>query len=230
MQEAGTSLLAEAKASPLADLSLEEFTSRLASTAPVPGGGSASAVTASLAAALVSMVAGLSLDRPKYEPYRATLERAREAGEAYRRRFLELADADASAYSGFLAARRLPTGTEDERGRREEAVQETSRAAAEVPLQIVRECRDLAIEVEALAGRSNVNAASDLNVAGLLVEAAARGAGANVLINLPSLGDDGYAGAVTVELELCFKEIQQLVLRVRETVSDDRLRDPEPPA
>ncbi len=227
MHRAGTSAIAEAKSPAFADLSLEEFAARLASTDPVPGGGSASAVTASLAAGLVSMVAGLSFDRPKYEPYRATLERAREAGDASRRRFLELADADARAYSRLIEARRLPTGTDDEQLRREAAVQEASRAATDVPLQVVRECRDLAIEVEALAGRSNVNASSDLNVAGLLLDAAARGAGANVLVNLPSLEDDSYAGAATLELELRLKEIQQLVFQVREAVSEDRLRDPE---
>ncbi|MDQ3871929.1 MAG: cyclodeaminase/cyclohydrolase family protein [Chloroflexota bacterium] len=228
MQEAGTSLIAETRIASLAGLSLEEFTSRVASSDPVPGGGSASAVVAALAAALLSMVAGLSVGRPRYEPYRPTLERAQKAGEALRRRFLELADADAQAYLGFLAARRLPAGTDNDREHRAEAVRQASRAAAEVPLEMARACRDLAVEVDALAGRSNANAASDLNVAGLLVEAAARGAGANVLINLPAVEDDGYAGAATVELELCLKEIQQLVLQVRETLADDRPRDPEP--
>ena len=89
----------------LAGLTLTQFSELLASAAPVPGGGSASAICGSFAGSLLAMVARLSLERPKYEPYRATNERAREAGDRGRRVLLELADTDARAYAGFAAAR-----------------------------------------------------------------------------------------------------------------------------
>ena len=88
-----------------ASLTLAEFSARLASAEPVPGGGSASAIAGSIAASLLAMVARLSLDRPKYEPYRATNERALETAEAARVRLLALAEDDAVAYAAFSAAR-----------------------------------------------------------------------------------------------------------------------------
>src|SRR5688500_15077245 len=104
-----------------ANLTLAEFSERLASSEPVPGGGSAAAVVGSIAAALLSMVARLSLDRPKYEPYRATNERALGAAEAARRRLLELAGEDARAYAGFAGARKMAHDTAEQEAERTRA-------------------------------------------------------------------------------------------------------------
>lgn len=211
----------------LAGLTLTQFSERLASNEPVPGGGSASAVAASFAASLLAMVARLSLDRPKYESYRATSERAREAGERGRRVLLELADADAQAYAGFSAARKMAKDTPSEQAAREAATRQAARAATEVPLRVVDECARLIDHISAMAGRSNLNAASDLEVAARLSVAAARGAGANVLINLPMVGDERYAATTTAALEGMFHAIDRAAERVSEIVGGGGLREPE---
>ena len=182
-------------------MTLAEFSEQLASSAPVPGGGSASAVAGSIAASLLAMVARLSLDRPKYEPYRATIERVLATAEESREHLMSLADEDARAFGGFAAARKMPHETPEQEAARNDATATAARAASEVPMTVVRECGRLIEEASAAAGRSNLNASSDLEVSARLSAAAAHGAAANVLINLPMVGDERYAGGTRAELE-----------------------------
>ena len=94
-----------------AGLTLDSFTRLLASAEPVPGGGSAAAVAASLAASLTAMVARLSGGRPRYAAHAGTHSRSLSVGDTARSRFLELADEDARAYAAYAAARKLPKDT-----------------------------------------------------------------------------------------------------------------------
>ncbi|CAN5688759.1 cyclodeaminase/cyclohydrolase family protein [soil metagenome] len=208
-------------------VTLAGFSESLASSDPVPGGGSASAVVGALAASLVVMVVRLSQDRPRYEPFAATHERAIATAEPSRVRLLELAEEDAAAYAALAAAYKLPKETAQEQEARSERVRAAARTASEVPLRVVRECHHLVREVETLAGRSNLNAASDLEVAALLAQAAARGSAANVLTNLPQVGDERFAGMTTSEVGDHLHDIEAAVARVNQQIAGGGLRSPE---
>jgi len=192
----------------LAGLTLAAFSDRLASAEPVPGGGSASAIAGSFAGSLLAMVARLSVDRPKYAAYQKTHGRALATGERGRTVLLELADADARAYAGFAAARKMPKETVEDQAARDEATRVAAKASSEVPLSVVGECSLLLDDIAAMAGRSNLNAASDLEVAARLATAAARGAAANVYINLPMVGDEDYSVATTATIEGLLNRIE----------------------
>ena len=209
-----------------AALTLDGFGERLASAAPVPGGGSAAAVVGSLAAALVVMVARLS-DRPRYAEHAETHARALAAAEAARGRFLALADEDAAAYAAYAAALKLPRDTGPEQAARKLAVAAAARGAAVVPLETVRLCGEVVALIEALCGRTNVNAASDLDVAAHLLGAAAAGAAANVRVNLPALDDERFSAALEQEAAALEATIVAAVAAVHDRVVSGEPRHAE---
>jgi len=210
----------------LRDLTLDRFVSVLASAEPVPGGGSASAVAASLGAALIAMVASLSEGRARYVMYADVHRRTKAAGTELADRLLTIADDDAAAYATFSAAMKMPRETPDEQALRRDAMQAAARAASEVPFRCVEACLEVVEGAELLAARCNVNASSDLDVAVLLAVAAAKGAAANVLVNLPSVGDDQWAADITERLDILMKRITTLAATTHEVVAGGELRTP----
>jgi methenyltetrahydrofolate cyclohydrolase len=210
-----------------ADLTVREFTERLASAEPVPGGGSASAIAGSLGASLVAMVARLSIGRPRYADHEATLLRCLDLGTGLQEDLLRLADADSAAFATFSTALKMPRDTAEQQSARRAAVERAARAASEVPWDCVRACSALAAAAETLAGRSNVNASSDLLVASMLAEAGARGAAENVRVNLPSTGDEEYNERMRRSLDEALHDVGSLVARTREFVLSGRSREAE---
>jgi formiminotetrahydrofolate cyclodeaminase len=208
------------------DLTVAGFVERLASDDPVPGGGSAAAVAASLAAGLVAMVASLSKDRPKYAQHAALHQEAADAARALADRFLALADEDAEAYAGFGAAMKLPRDTDEEKAARSAAISNAAQAASDVPYRTVEACLEVVVLAEALAGRSNANASSDLEVAALLATAASRAAAANVYVNLPSIGDQAAADELLADTQQLVGDIDRLAAQTRELVLHGEARAP----
>lgn len=218
------------RANTFRDLTVDAFIDRLSSSDPVPGGGSAAAIAAALGASLVTMVAALSTGRPRFAAHEELLGWADEAGRRLSDRFLELAQEDADAYAGFAQAMKLPRDSEAQIQERTTAMQAAARQAADVPMRCVEACIELVAAAEALAGRSNANASSDLNVAALLGEAAARGAAANVLVNLPSMGDPETEESMMVRVDELLHEIESLAASVRQIVAEGQVRERFKPA
>lgn len=210
----------------LGDLTVANFIDQLASAAPVPGGGSAAAVGGSLAAGLVAMVASLSEGREAYAQHAALLARSIDAGRTMARRLLDLADEDATTYARFVEALKLPRETDAQRESRTAAIHTAARGAADVPLRVIEACVEVAALAEDLAGRSNRNAASDIEVAALLAAAAAESAAANVRINLPSMGDEAAARELSERTEQLLGEVRDLAERTRAVVASGERRAP----
>jgi methenyltetrahydrofolate cyclohydrolase len=169
------------------------------------GGGTASAVSGAMAAALVSMVARLSLGRPGMEGESFYCEISREA-EGLSRRLFQGGAADSRAFLAIRAAYQLPKTNPAEKEKRLAAVQEAVREAARAPLENAEACREVLSLIERLKGRFNESAASDLECAGYLARAGLSGCLANVEINLRSLKDSGAIAEFSARVLLLKKD------------------------
>ena len=210
------------------DLTVAQFVDVLASGEPVPGGGAAAAIAGSLGAALVAMVANLSEGRAKYAEHAPLHARAIPAALDLKDRLLDLADEDAEAFAGYGAAMKLPRETDEEKAVRSAAIREAALAATLSPLRTVEAAFDVVALAEELAGRSNRNASSDLEVAALLSVAACRSAAANVYINLPSLGDEAKARELFERTEELADAVERIAAETRQVVRKGEARDPLP--
>lgn len=206
---------------------MQAFMERLASSDPTPGGGSASAVAGAAAAALLGMVARLSAGMGGDD---AALGQIAASADAERDVLLDLAERDAQAFDAVMRAMRLPRASPEERARRQEAVQQALRGAADVPLEVATRCAGLLDLAAGLARTGTAAAISDVAVAVLLAYAATTGALYNVRINLASIRDAAYV-ARTGEQVRALLQRAEVVRDEALAVVEQRLGPvPAPPA
>jgi len=181
--------------------SLRQFVEELASGAPVPGGGSAAALTGATGAALVSMVCNLTVGREKFRDVEAEMQEVLAKSDALHRRLLDLLEADTRVYSQVMSAYRLPRAADAEKRARTAAIQEALKAACQVPLDTARACAQVIELCPAAAEKGNVSAVSDVGVGAILAAAALESAGLNVMINLASIRDAEFVEAARREMD-----------------------------
>jgi methenyltetrahydrofolate cyclohydrolase len=185
----------------LTDRPFRELLAEFASTAPTPGGGSAAALGASVAFALLTMVTRMPRTRTGSDDERATLDRVAEEVQRLGEHAVQLVDDDAAAYEEVVAAYRLPKASENDKATRRDAIEAALRGAAEVPLDVMRACQAGLVNAIDVAKRGNPAAASDVAVGVELLTAAARSAALNVRVNLKSIREVGYVDGVRAEAE-----------------------------
>ena len=176
---------------------LDGWLDDLAGGAPVPGGGSAAALTGALAAALVAMVARLTIGRKAYGGVQQRVAEILAEADALRAQLRRLADHDAAAYAKVSAAYRLPKND----SRRTRAADEALIGAAQTPLAMARGAARLVVLGREVGQIGNKNARSDANVAVALARAALAGAVENVRVNVGSLSEPGLGKSLLEEAE-----------------------------
>jgi formiminotetrahydrofolate cyclodeaminase len=201
-----------------ARLPLDEFLTALASEDPTPGGGTAAAVSGAMGAALVEMVAALTLGKEKFADAHAAVRPIAEAASSTRREMLDLASEDAQAFEAVVAARRLPKETDEEKAARSKAVALSNRVATEVPMRTARAAAQLLAALPELVEKGNPNAASDAGTAALLLEASAEGALLNVGINLSGVKDSAFVAEMQRETAVLQGNVQRARSKVLEAV------------
>jgi glutamate formiminotransferase/formiminotetrahydrofolate cyclodeaminase len=170
-----------------------------ASNAPLPGGGSAAALTGSLGVSLLLMVAGIRRTRSGTPEETADLAAAAARLRPIREELTALIDGDTAAYQQLLTAYRQPKGTDGERSARRDAVAAAARRATEAPLSTMRACQHALREAVTVVRCGNPNAVTDAAVGARLLVAALESAAMNVLVNLPGVGDPDFAESARAE-------------------------------
>jgi formiminotetrahydrofolate cyclodeaminase len=180
---------------------IETFLAELASASPVPGGGSVAAFEVTMGAALLAMVASLTIGRKRYTDVEQQATEIRAEAEQLQARARALIDEDAASYSAVSAAMGLPRETDDQKARRSGAIQRALQGAVQPPLETMRVAARVAALASELVAIGNRSAASDVGTAALSALAGFEAARLNVEINLAAIKDEGWVAGVRADLE-----------------------------
>lgn len=174
------------------DMTVTALNDYTASASPAPGGGSISAMAGAYGAALVCMVAKLTLDKKGYEDKADLMKELDTEAEALRLDLLTDIQKDSESFNAYMDALKLPKDTEAQKAARGQAMQDALKGACQVPLGVARKCvKVLDMAVQAVE-HGNINTASDGKVGVLMGRAAILGAVNNVLINLGGIKDEEF--------------------------------------
>lgn len=174
------------------EMPLAKFSEVLASGAPTPGGGCASALAGALAAGLTAMVARTTAASKKFADRSEQMSAIAAEADRLRGELLSLVDEDAAAFDHVMAAFRMPKETPEEQSARSQGIQDAYKTAVEPPLKVcTRSLRVLELALQ-VAERGNPSALSDAGVGALLAATALEGGALNVQINLGSIKDAAF--------------------------------------
>ena len=204
--------------SALSELSVKEFLFVTAGNDPVPGGGSVSALCGSLSAALGQMVAQLTIGKKKYAEVEESMKETAAVFNTYLDEFTQAIDKDSEAYDAVFSAFQLPKETEEEKAVRTQKIQEATKVAAEVPLQVAQKACQTMDFIHIVAQTGNRNAVTDACVAMMCARTAVLGALLNVRINLSSIQDAEYVNLLTQEADRLEKEAIEKETRLLEWI------------
>lgn len=185
-------LLKDTAASKLVSMTLTDFADETASESPAPGGGSISAYMGALGASLATMVANLSSHKKGWDSRWEEFGNWAEQGQNYKDELLRLVDLDTTAFNKIMEAFSLPKGNDAEKAARDQAIQDATRYAIEIPFKVMQTSYDSLTLIRAMVEQGNPNSVTDAGVAALCVRSAVMGAFMNVKINASGYKDKAF--------------------------------------
>ncbi len=178
----------------LTEKTFSKFLDDLASNSPAPGGGSVASLAGALGSALTTMVCNLTIGKKKYAAVEGDLKAILPGSEELRKQFTRLIEQDTDAFNKVMEAYGLPKDSDDQKALRNAAIQEATKEATLVPLEVMKHTIDAMALAAIVAEKGNVNSISDAGVSALMLHAACEGAALNVLINLNGIHDTDFVG------------------------------------
>jgi glutamate formiminotransferase/formiminotetrahydrofolate cyclodeaminase len=192
-------MIEEKSNEPLASMNVREFVELVGARTSAPGGGSVSALMASLGAGLGAMMGWMSYGNKKFEHLDSKMRKNIPPLNDAMLKLIPMIDADTNAFNDYMTALKMPKGTDEEKKLREEKMQDGLKKAIDVPLSVMRisdSCWQWMFE---MAKDGNIASSSDLAVGAKALETGIWGAFKNVEINLPQITDEKYKAEVLKE-------------------------------
>jgi len=190
--------------------SLSEYLDVAASKSPTPGGGSVSAVVAANAAAMVSMVANLTLGKKGYDEVQPLAQEVADGCAKLIAQLKELTAKDMQAFDIFMQAWRMPSESDADKKAKDAAMEKAAQNASQVPLDICKVCLEILKYAARLAPVGNKGAISDVGVGAYVAEAAMKACMLSVDINLPSIQTASFKQMLVSERARLFTEAEEL--------------------
>jgi formiminotetrahydrofolate cyclodeaminase len=188
------------------DKSCSEFVEVLATKAPVPGGGGASAMVGALATALGNMVGSLTVGKKKYAAVEEEMRALKDRCDRLQKDFLHLVERDAEVFEPLARAYSMPKNTEEEKAEKARVMEIVLRDACSVPMEIMEKCCEAIDIIAVFAEKGSVIAISDAGVGAAFAKAALKGASLNVYINTKSMADRALAEELNAKCDRMLEE------------------------
>lgn len=194
----------------LGDKTIKDFLEETASKSPVPGGGSIAAMSAGVATALTEMVANLTIGKKGYEDVQEKMAEIASTLPNTRKDFIKDIDRDADAFNNVMTAFKMPKETDEEKNERKNAIQDSMKNAAIVPLEVARNAFAIMEQITIVVEKGNKNAVTDGAVAAMMTRTAVLSALLNVKINLGSIKDEEFVKSVSNEVNELETKVNQI--------------------
>ncbi|KAF1683521.1 cyclodeaminase/cyclohydrolase family protein [Veillonella sp. R32] len=190
-------------------LSVEGFINETGSSSPAPGGGSIAALNGAAGAALIEMVAALTIGKEKYAAVEEEMKAIQAKAHNMKAQFLAYIDEDSAAFNKIMAAFKLPKESDEDKKARSAAIQEATKGAALVPFKIGELANELLPLAATVIEKGNQNAITDGAVATMNARTSVHGAFLNVKINLGSIKDEAFVADLTAKMEAIENSIDE---------------------
>lgn len=205
----------------LADLTVKDFLNKVAGSDPVPGGGSIAALNGAVASALTAMVANLTIGKKNYEEHQELMNHISTLAMNEKEVFVTAIDRDAEAYDAVFACFKMPKDSEEQKAERSKAIQEATKQAALVPMQVARNAYELMSVIADVARLGNKNAVTDACVAMMSARSAVLGALLNVRINLSSIKDAAFVDDLQREADILGRRACEIEKELLDVISQE---------
>ena len=195
-----------------------EFVEVLASKAPVPGGGGASALVGAIGTALGNMVGSLTVGKKKYADVEEEMCELKKIADELQKELLLQFERDAEGFVPLSKAYGMPRETEEEKAEKARVMEIVLKDACSVPMEIMEKCCEAIEIIVEFAAKGSTLAISDAGVGAAFCKAALQGASLNVYINTKSMKNREYAEELNAKCDAMLEKYTKIADEVFNSV------------